>query len=514
MPKLTLPNIGVRGSVTRPVVLDVARQLLQITGLPAQTPIQFPENGEAMYQPGSTLDLAQDTNSFGAGTKLFLSIEETVLGETILSQAAYYPETRWIYADPEVKAFMRPVYNNTEVAITIQYRSTDKDAAEAWRNDIRNRLALVHDVHLHTVSYSYFIPLQHIEVIQEIHRMRETVAPYGQSWDQYVQEKFSNKLRPVVTQAGTQAQWAVAESQSRIQGFFDFEEGPEEGSRENDNASWTISIAYKFRFDKPTSTYLEYPLVIHNQLIKKDYIQLQPQKKLEDVKQLPSLSVEAMRAFEADYRIDWRGRLGVAIPDFDEFIPSQNSILPDTARVFTAQTLIDPENPLDLLNLTQLGRTYRLQPDIVEFLKQEAPWLCKPTMSIFSVSVYKGQYMLDLGTYEVTPELTVRLKNPPDLREQYHVRFALYERPRLLPSEARDRLRNNCSVTRKILLALDPLLEQRGFLPTCMVGNYIPASAMREALQELDKRFDTRYTGEPYQWNTVMSLFLAAGSLN
>lgn len=514
MPKVILPNIGVRTSVMRPVVLDVARQLLTITGLPENTPIQFPERDETAFQPGSTLDLAPDTNSFGADTKLFISVEETPVRDRLLSTATYYDDARWIYVDPEVKAFMRPIYSHQEIAINIRYRATDKDAAEAWRNDIKSRLPLLRDVYVHTVSYSYLIPEELIERIAEIHRMREAVAPYNQTWEEYVKEKFSNKLRQVVTQAGTDPVWAVAENQSRTQGVFDFDEGPEEGSKENDVAAWTITVTYKFRFDKPIETYLEYPLIIHNQLIKKEYRQTAMPVKVEDEKQLPSMSVEAMQAFEAGYNIDWRGRLGVSIPVFDEFIPSRNSILPDTARIFTGLALIDPENPRDLLKLTELGRTYKLDPSVEAFLKTEYPWLCKPTLSIFNVSVYRDQYMLALGSYEVTPDLIVRLKEDPDLRSQYHVRFSLYERPRLLPTEAKLRLRESCSLTRMLLLTLDPFLEQKGLLPTCMIGNYMSAASFNAAVEEIDKRFDVHYTGQVYQWNTVMTLIVGVDSRN
>jgi hypothetical protein len=510
MPKRLLPNIGVRGSVTRPVVLDIARQLLEITGLPADTTIQYPDSDEPNYQPGSTLDPAQDTNTFGAGTNLYLTVEEKTIPEAILSTAVHYPDANWVYADPEVYAFMRPVYSATDFLINIQFRSTDRDAAQAWSNDIKNRLSTLRDVFVHAVSYSYLIPDDHIQVIKEIHRLRENVAPYGQTWEQYTAEKFSNKLRPVSNLSGEQQAWAVAETQDRVQGYFEFSDGPEEGSKQNDNASWTISLSYKFRFDKPTSTYLEYPLVIHNQLLGKKFRQTAPAPREFDRQQRPSLSIEAMQAFETNYHVDWRGRTGVSIPDFDEFIPSQNSIIPSTTRLITGLALVDPDNPTALLDLTQLGTKYSLTDGVKAFMRREYQYLAKPGLSILNVSVYRGQYLMDQGDYWVDENLVVTLKDTPNLRHTFHVRIALFERPRLLPTAAKERMRNDCSTTREFLKALDPRLESKGLLPTCMIGNYMPLAPFNAALEELDKRFDPKYTGEVLQWNTVMSLVVVA----
>lgn len=510
MPNLVLTNPGVQDSVTRPVVLDIVRQILIWTGLPKDTQILFPGYDERPPQTGSTISIEKEFNFFDAHSMWKISIEEVHQEDRGLSMAVLYDDNPRIFDDEDARVWIRPAYSPCDVTLRIKSRFTDKNQAIRWREDIRTRIGMNRDVRTHFVSYSYLLPLEFIKVLEEIHRMREMEdqEPYGQTLEEYFQFYFSPKARLLSTMIGTNKQWGVAETQARILGYFDFQLHPEQNEKDGESSVHNIEFTYTFKYDKPSASVMSYPLVINNQLINKNYRPTSRDERVEDYVQQYSQSAFNFRWFENSVPTENIGMPGISIPDFDDFLPARGTVPPDTLRVLTGLTTIDLDNPLELLSLEQLG-THNLNDDVLEFMRTEYQWMTKLGMSIFNIMVYRNEYPLQKDHYTIGSDLMVRLVNPPSLRDTFHVRLSLFQRPRLLPKEAKDRLRNNCTLTRKIFSVLKPSLEKDGFLPECMIGNYISKKEFDRTTDEIDRHFDVKRNQQIYQMNTVMTLFVS-----
>jgi hypothetical protein len=513
MPKLVLANPGVRDSVTRPVTLDIVRQLLVWTGLPKDTQIIFPGYDERPPQTGSTISNEKEFNFFDSHSMWKISVEEVHQEDRGLSMAVLYDDNPRIFDDEDARVWIRPAYSPCDVTLRISSRFTDKDQAIRWREDIRTRIAMSRDVRIHDVDYSYLLPLEFIRILEEIYKMREKedYEPYGQTWDEYLQFYFSPKARLLSNMAGKQTQWGVAEAQARILGYFNFSLMSDENEKKSESSLQGIEFTYTFKYDKPVASVMTYPLVINNQLIDKKY---RPTSKLDKVERVEDYALQytqsaySLRLFESSAPTENIAMPGISIPEFDEFLPELGTVPPETLRVLTGLTTIDLDNPLELLSLEQLG-THDLNEDVLEFMRTEYQWMTKLGLSIFHLMVYRNEFPLQRDQYTVGSDLMVKLVEPPSLRDTFHVRLSLYQRPSLLPTEAKDRLRNNCTLTRMLLTALRPSLERDGFLPACMVGNYISKKDFDKAAYEIDRYFDTKRTSQQYQFNTVMILFTA-----
>ena len=64
VPKLVLTIPETNENVTRPIILDVARQLFLATGLPENTAIYYPGDLEKAKQLGSTINPGEDQSNF------------------------------------------------------------------------------------------------------------------------------------------------------------------------------------------------------------------------------------------------------------------------------------------------------------------------------------------------------------------------------------------------------------------------------------------------------------------
>ena len=509
MPKLVFTNPGVQDSVTRPVVLDVIRQLLKWTGLPRDTQIQFPGENGKVPQPGSTITAEEEFNFFNTHTQWTIEVEERAQEDRGLSMAVFQEENVHVLWDGDTRVYLKPAYSATDVIITIRHRATDKDRMTRWREEMRTRVAMGREARVHDVKYSYLIPLEYIPILEEIHRMREAVAPYGEDFEAYMARYTSTKVRKLSTLAGTELVWGVAEAQARILGYFDFELIPDKGDKGSEDSTSSTSVTYTFKYDKPVASVLEYPLMVHNQLMIKKYRPTALPPRIEDNKLSYSLSSRALASWESYRASEGLGHQGIGIPEFDEFMPAKGSVPIDTIRLVTGLTGIDPENPRDLLQLDQLG-DHDIDPDVLVFMRGEGAAMVRHGASLVHVSVYRHEYLMSPSDFTITPELMVRLNEPANLRDVYHVRVSLYERPRLLPIQARERMRRHCTATRKILYALNPDLEKHNALPTCLPGNILPKADLDKALGIMDLRHDTQYNGQVYQFNTVATLMIAA----
>jgi hypothetical protein len=514
MPKPIYVIPDVRYSVMRPVVLDIVRQILEWTGLPKETETLFAGEVDRVYQPGTTLTPEENFNKFDTQTRWSIKFSDDAQEDRILSSSVLYTDNPLIYIDHETKFFMKPAYAPTTFKVTIGSKFTDENAARMWLDDIRTRVSMGRQTRTHFVSYSYLLPEECVLIAMKIWEMREAVAPYNQEFADYWGAKISSKATILSDQVGKNKAWAIAETQARVLGYFDFDTAPEKGSKQADNSSWNMEFTYEFQIDVPRAIAMEYPLMVHNQLIP-EYLRkgkLVDPKDPEEYELTYSATALNLRHFEQGQMATRFARPGQAIPDFDEWYPADNSINPETMRIFTALTSIDEDNPLDLLDLTQLG-DIEIDPDILAFMRTEAQWLTLYRYSFLNISVYCNEVMMEQDKYIVTPELMVQFVEPQSLRDTFHVRFAIFQRPRLLPDAAKARLRNNCAATTKLFLALDQTIPER-FALACLPGNYMKSTLYNAIAYDIDNRFDISRNGPMVQFNTVMSLTLNAHSEN
>ena len=238
MPKITLPIPETSASCTRPVVVSIVKDLIDMTGIPKDVNIFYPGDSEKAFQPGSDIATHQTgINTTPFSSRIQIEVDENYEMDRLLSTAVYQTENLFIFRDDRIDTFIKPVYSSADITINFKYRAIDKTSAMRWRDDIRTRVGMMWDMRMHEVSYHYLIPPEFLVILKELHRMRENVYPYGETYDQYFQANITKNATVFTTLAGTHAAWGIAEKQLRIMGYFDFEGVPEQGSKEDDGDS-------------------------------------------------------------------------------------------------------------------------------------------------------------------------------------------------------------------------------------------------------------------------------------
>jgi hypothetical protein len=471
-------------SVARPVTLDIVRQLMTLSGLSHKTNIAFYGDMERAKQLNSALQSEGiDPNTFAFNDKIELEVSEKYEEDRIMNEALFNPENLLVFNDPALNVVMKPVYAWMETTVTVKYRASNKNQAIKWRDAMKAKISQHMNVLVHDATYAFGIPHSVVDVLRYLHSLRENVAGYGEDFDKYFDDHKLPKMREVTNQSGSQKLWVVPETQTCIQGWFDFEV-PDEASKDGDGAAVVTSFNYKYYYHRPTLIVLIYPLMVHNQLIDEQYRKAKV-KDHNDVLKSYGMVSRLMLPFESARLSDKQIRdFGYPIPSFDEFQPKSLPI--KSRRVITAMIQLDEANPLDLMSLTDFGE-YQLTPEIIQYLKDEHEYLVQPGMSAMNVTLYQDSNMIrsDPPSIQIDADLKVTSIEPLNLRTQHHLRLGLLTDWYMLKGNALERLQDHGRAANQMLMAIDPTLLQRGYLPPLIADEYISKISLLIALQNI-----------------------------
>lgn len=457
---VTLPNV--QQSVSRPVVIKVLDQLGDITKASKDSQINFVGALGVMQTHGTDVE-SSGLDDFGDRTaKLsterftFVEVEEFPQKEAMQEVYIWSDENPAMFYDAALGVAIRPVFVTVDVTMNIRYRAPSRSEAERWATQQYLKGAEGRDVNLHHIDYTFEVPEVFMGLLHAIWERREAVEGYGDDFQKYLLTHVSPRSTFLTTQTGKHPLLAVKETQSRIQGLFDFQGLTQEPKRA-DNSSWEIGYSYRFSYQSPRAVAIEYPMVVHGQLLPAHYL-----PKVKDIEDpMPrehyySKSYSAIGHFERGKPQPWERmeRPFVRQPWNDDFVIKYPKA--GTATWLLAICSLD-DTKQDLVSLKELG-DYSIDPDVLEFMVGEAPYMTKYLQSLFYITRYKNDQLQPDDSLEVTSDLMVRSKSPLSVRDIHRVRMAAMIDVHTLPWAAIQRLSNYPKAFVKVLAALNELL--------------------------------------------------------
>lgn len=503
-------------SISRPVTLDIIRQIGQLLKLPKETEIFYPGMSEQAAQTGSTLNYDGEPSNFPYHGKIKIEAVENFMEDRALTDTVYLQDARYIFNDPDLRVRLKPVYSSTEIVLTVTYRAQSRVSAERFRDDIKMRTSMMRKENLHELTYHYGIPTEFLFLLQQIHKMREAVLPYGEDLSTWVGKYISPRATNITTLIGTEPQLVIAEHQIQVLGWFDFTAAPEPAQKDSEAGPFDISFEYRVNYDKVIGCVIEYPLVVHNQLIQPPYrgehyasgdLLSDPNGKV----RAPSMSRYLFDYFSSQNQTLNKGNCskidGVRYPSFDDFIPNQ--VFPATSSVFTGMVMVDLNHPKIVINLDQLG-DYTLDHNVRDFLVSEAPYLGQLGQSVVHLSLYQDNVPLDDGQLTVDSDLNVYFQPGMDGRQRYHFRMSLVNDLYTLTTDALNRFRSAGAAAIKILLTLQQRLPKGAFVPNLLNGSVIPMRVLMAIANDINSQKVPFFTGLEFRMLTVGNFIVSA----
>ena len=516
MPRVALETPQTYDSITRPVALGVVRQIFSILSLPQSLNIVFPGAAEQMPMTGSMLNDTGDPTSFRYGGQMHVEVTENPVEDRVLATAVYQRENLPVFVEPKLGVKIHPIYSGTEMVLTCQYRAPNRVLAKRFRDDALIRTAMGRKENLHELTYHYSLPYEYLHLLKSIYDMREEVAGYGESFDKWMVDHITQRATNITTMAGTQAQLVIAEHQVCPQGYFDFSALPEPESKDKEGGTFVLNFEYRMVYDKVVGSTAQWPLVVHNQLVDEQWrsepnasgSQIDPARR----KRAPSLSRHSFDHFtNRGKSYECRKRLGdIRIPHYDDWEPA--TVHPTTSPVVSIMLMVDVNDPTAILNLKELG-DYTIDPDILAYLVDEAPYLGAYGQSAIYLSLYKGDVPLDDGALAINSNLTVTSTLDLDPRERYHLRIAIMTDFLALPNAAAERLRTHGKACIAILSTLQWQLFAGAWMPKLIGGTLFPRIDFLKIAQRISDLKNPRNPSTSYHMQTVGNFLIVAHRL-
>ena len=443
---MKVPIAEDEASISRPVIMEVARQVMLKTNIPLDTRIVYRGQAESVFQPGSDISSKNsevNTPQLSGDSQLYIEVVETPMLELITTEDTMRDNTNpCLFNDDKLGILVQPMKKQMEVIITFRFRSNSKTFATRWRNNIWNNVANQRDLDLHTVSYSYPFPPEFIPIIRYFHTLRENVAGYGNTFEEYFNDHMDQTLTRVSNLSGKNALAYKPETQTRILGLFDFQGEPEKAEKEGEGSTWTTEFAYKFYYEKPTHAFMRYPVAIHNQAVDKRLFGSM-QKMLWEKELQYSKYTKTSRFFESDAKLDRmmkRHPKELRIPAHDTI--AYTEYVPHTRTLFSALIELDTKTDI-LFNLRDLG-DFGFNPLIMQYIEDIGYlWVTKPFECMLNISLYRNEHLTNPKNLVVDKDLNVRAVDGTDIRKVNRVRIGYYDNIKHISIEALKRWNNH-----------------------------------------------------------------------
>ena len=113
MPKVFLPVPEVDKSITRPVVLDIVRQVMDITNISKDTNILFLGDAKSTRQAGSDVGADQLNNTkISASEQIAIEVAESYNNDYLGTMAIAQTEQIPIFIDNDLGVVLKPIYGS------------------------------------------------------------------------------------------------------------------------------------------------------------------------------------------------------------------------------------------------------------------------------------------------------------------------------------------------------------------------------------------------------------------
>lgn len=443
MSMIKIPLSEVDNSISRPVVIEITRQIMERTSIPLTTRMNFKDQSESVFQPGSEVTAETNASPVLAGeSQIYIDALETPMIELITDEDTAKDNTHpALFNDERLGIVILPIKKKMNVVITFRFTSNSKTFAKRWKDDIWANIANQRDLDMHSVSYRYPFPEKFITLLKYFHALREKVAGYNEDFDTYFDNHADSSLTSVSNLSGSIATLQKPETQGRILGWFDFQGEPEKANKDSESSTWTSEFSYRFMYEKTTHCVMRFPIAVHNQMVDTRLFGTM-QKLLEEKKLQYSKITETNHFFETGAMLDryMKRKPGqLRIPEHDTIAYTQ--YVPHTHTLASILVELDPNSDI-LFNLKDMAN-FGFNSDIIEYIKEEGyKWITKPYACMLNVSLYRNENLTSPNNLVVDNQLNVRAVSGTDIRKVNRVRIGFVDSIEQVMPEALVRLNN------------------------------------------------------------------------
>lgn len=485
-----IPIPEVHRTVTRPITMDIIREVLDITGInPDDFRTKMVGFSDAETVPGSTIDVKDKTpNRLSSDEKLVMEIREEDVDMNITP--VRYPNRNPIFHDTDLKIMMKPVLSLVKATVSVVVTVPSRVRAHNWLMEIRRRIHQGKLTNYHTVDYHYPLPKIITYYLLQMHTMRESVEPLNEDFGTWMKRCFTNRWTVVSNLNGHERLFAIQEKQTNIYGWFNFEFEPEKAEKESDNAGgWNIRFDYTFHYQRPDSIVFAYPLVVHNQLLPIEMIHTERDEHRSTYRGYSGLMDTAYDNIA--FKVNKYGMFsppGIPEPLFDDWIPEHEPL--NHIQLSRTLTTVDISDKRWALSLDDISSVYVIKPTVLRFMRDVKNKLLKEYSSVFHVKLHRWNSLIGFEHLEIDDNLRVKTLFDMELTDMWHVVIYVLVNPLLLSPDGWVDIIKNCDVFHEWFSSI--FGDKYANAIRCNTDNTVNLDDLDKVLDEIKKQVSSK----------------------
>lgn len=520
MPIVTWELKEVQRNITRPVVDTVVRDYFELLGLSgSKVEVRYKGDAEALYVPGSAINDKQTFVRLSTDERLEVEYEEEYDENAVRSTPIHRPEAPFIFKDPTTGVMVCPVRQEMKSTITLKIHASDKQRLEILLRKYKTLISRDVDQMAHKLSYSYDVPPSILACLKDVYALRENVAGYMDSFEEWFTLNFIPGKVTAYTIDGKNPVCKIAESSIRAVTYFEDGDTVPKKEKDDDAGGWSAELRLGFYWQRVESMTIYYPIVIHNQIMPQQYLLIDTEKALFGGQYLDPLYMQYPGNGEREpgrggkrtelfsrFTYAFRGSYekmtfnGVHDPVYDEWYePVRGGPYTGYATFIRQLVIKDFNDPTYMQTLGSFWH-YELSEHALEYIRGTKDTINKSLQNVFSVTPYLGTTIMNQFELKIDDEFNIRYKRDIGNREDFHLLYSICTDPSVLTEEAIETLGCYPYFFYDYLFLISPAIACKwkemfeNVLNDIEDGQdlCIPIWVIREVFEEVYKETDTR----------------------
>ena len=372
---------GIEESITRNILIQVAKDVRRLMGITKNVYTVYDEKDNFFRKKSKSGELILD-NTLKEDI-IRVSYEEEVVDDHDLVLTQNTPVAKFIYKDDEINAKLTPVYIPRKISIKFRYSHRSSSGVNAIMNKLRLWVCSEAYYGIHKLTYHYNIPTHINELINHIRLMKNE-----ESLVDYINKTFDDRVDFVHPINGDvyKSDLAIRESQVNVVGYVKDNLYDMKPEFEEDWNVHTIEFNYEFTYDKPVALIMQYPLMVHNQLVPKKFREFVNANKLNKGNYIPGEGT-IRKLTEIDQIFDIRNNsYHLNLSPYDCFtLPRPESMY---RRVFCLMIQLDHTNTRLLCNVKDIPKIM-IKDSVLSYMIKEGSNIGKHRESLFYFELFK-----------------------------------------------------------------------------------------------------------------------------
>lgn len=449
MPEITIAIPEVRETMMRPIAFTCIRDMLKTTGIDENN-VKMVGLGTQLPVVNSTIDKEDRPNRLEGDRVILVEVEEEYPEREVNSIAIRREEHKEIFIDEKLGIYIKPIYTQVELDITVAIETLDRIEASNWGKQMKKKTADGRAEVYHDLQYHYPIPNAAMVLLHGLYKMREGYLGYGDNFADYMLEHFDKRVGVITNLIGNGPTVVIKESSIGCLGMFEFGHDVPKKDKEDGGGTYRYEFNYKVIYDRPDLIYIRYPIQVHNQLVPLDYISTEKEIGRIGRHARASISNTALNkfAYNEQTTVPMFAGTGEPVPMYDDWIPKFTP--PYHFPLVRWLLQIDKDSPKDLIGLTSLG-DHELSKATLTYLTTTYKGILHPYKNALLLQLYQGDALLSGDRLTIDGNLDVRSKEELNPRFIYHLVLSVITDPTILSNKEKKEITKDCKFLKEYL---------------------------------------------------------------